>query len=297
MRPRHRLVELDPEPRPLRRQHVPRLPDHRPHQQLGLEPATGPDRLQDQEVRHRQRQLDRRRPGDRPGVVVRRHLRPEPLGQHRHLARLQQPPDPPDARLHDPDAPGPEQRRELRLGRQPLPGRHRHRRRRRHPRQLERRIRRHRLLEPQGIIGRDPPRQPDRAGGGELSVRPDDQIRPVAHRLAQPPQEPLRPVEVAKRRLMPAEDRIRPRRIELQRRPPRLDHPRRRRRRRLGIVVEPRRVLARPRDRGSCSSAAARAPARPRAHAPAARAPCRRCPSRRSPAPRTPRSPSGPAAG
>ena len=70
-----------PRPGLLRRQHVAGLPAHRPLQQLGVEAAAGADALEDQEVRDRQRELDRRRPGDRPGVEVRRDLRPEPLGR------------------------------------------------------------------------------------------------------------------------------------------------------------------------------------------------------------------------
>ena len=78
---RDRLVDLDAEARRVGRQHVAAFPgDAAASAAAAWKPPPVPIDLEDQEVRDRERELDRRRPGDRPGVEVRRDLRAEALG-------------------------------------------------------------------------------------------------------------------------------------------------------------------------------------------------------------------------
>ena len=128
-----------------------------------MEAAAGADGLEDQEVRDREGELDRRRPGDRAGVEVGRDLRAEALGEDRDLAGLEQAADAAEARLQDADAAGAEQGGELGLGGEALAGGDRHRRLRRDRGEVERRVGRDRLLEPERVEGRDAPGEPDGA--------------------------------------------------------------------------------------------------------------------------------------
>ena len=136
------------------------------------------------------------------------------------LLRLENAADAPQVHLQNRRRPGAQYPREVVLGGEPLAGGDRDARAARHPRHLLGRIRRHRLLEPQRIVGLEAPCQPQRSRSGHLPVGAEQQIGTRADGGAQLPHEALGELERRQRELPPVERRVRARRIELQRREP-----------------------------------------------------------------------------
>ena len=176
------------------------------------------DALQNQKVGGTGRQLDVGGPDDRPAVEVRGDLRVIGLGHAGDLLGLQDAAHPAEIHLQDRRAAGLQQPMEVVLGGQPLAGGDGDRRGPRHLGHLVGGVGRHRLLQPQGIGGLQPSRQPDGAGRGHLAVRSEQQVSAGAHRLAKRAGEPLAKVQRLQRKLSAVEGGVGAGGVELQRR-------------------------------------------------------------------------------
>ena len=148
---------------------------------------------------------------------MRRDLRVIDLCHGGDLLGLPDTTDTAQGRLQDRGCPGPQHRRELGLGGQPLSGRDRDRHGPRYGGHLFDRIWRDRLFVPERAVGRDGVPQTDRACSGELPVGAEQQIGLVANRRADRFAKGDRLRDVGHRRHMPAAQCIGPRRIELDR--------------------------------------------------------------------------------
>ena len=133
------------------------------------------------------------------------------------LLRLQDAADPAERHLQDRRRLGFEQPREFVLGGEPLAGRDRDRGGTGHSGHRGDVLRRHRLLEPERVVGLEPPGEADRARRRHLAVGADQQVALAADRGAQRLDEPLRMVERGKRELAGIERRIGPDGVELDR--------------------------------------------------------------------------------
>ncbi len=168
------------------------LPADRRLQQPGLEAVPALDALQDQEIRAAGGDLDVGRADHRPAIEMRRDLGVMRLGHAGNFFRLQQSADPAEIHLQDGSGAGFQHPGEFVFGAESLAGGDRDPGLACHLGHLLGHFRRHRLLEPERIIGLETPCEADGAGGGELAVGAEEQIAARAHRLADPPAEQAR---------------------------------------------------------------------------------------------------------
>ena len=120
--------------------------------------------------------------------------------------------------LQDGRGAGVEQPAKIVLGGQPLAGRDGDAGGARHLRHFLGRIGRHRLLEPQRIVGLQAAREPDRAGRGHLPMGPEQQVGAWSRRPRAAGAEALAAIEVGEPQLPAVEGAVGSGRIEFQRR-------------------------------------------------------------------------------
>ena len=181
-----------------------------------MKPLPALDTLEDQEVRAAGGELDIGGAHDRPAIQVWRELHMVHFGERRDFLRLQDPADAPQVHLQDGRGPCGQHPREIVLGGEALAGGDRDAGGARHARHFLGRIRRHRFLEPQRIVGLEAPREANRARGGHLPVRAEQQVGIGAHGGAQLAHEALAQIERRERQLPAVEGRVGSGRIKLQ---------------------------------------------------------------------------------
>ena len=215
MRLADRLVELDAEAGLLRRDDVAVLPLDLLLQQRGVETVPLLQRFQDEEVGQRHRELDVGGADDRPAIAVRRDLDVVGLGHGGDLLGFENAAGAAEVGLQDGRGAVLDDAGEFELGRQPLAGGDRDRGAARHLRHHFGHVRRHRLLEPQRIVGLDGARHAQRARRGELAVRAEQDVGAGADRLADRLDHAGGEVDVDEARLVAVEGGVGTGRVEL----------------------------------------------------------------------------------
>src|SRR5579863_97074 len=184
---RHRLLELDTEPRRGGRDHVAFLPADGILQKLRVNAAPLLNAFENKEVRRACRDLDVGGPHDRTAIKMRSDLRVVHFRQCRHLFRLEQAADPAQVHLYDVRRAGRQHAGEFVLGGEPLAGGDGNGGAARHDGHLFRHLGGHGFLEPQWIVGLELPRQANCSRGGELAVSTDQKIGAPSDGLAHQP--------------------------------------------------------------------------------------------------------------
>src|SRR5947207_15046618 len=141
----------------------------------------------------------------RSAIKMRRELHVLHFGERRDLLRLEDSADAPQVHLEDRRGARAEETREIVFGGEPLAGRDRDARGARDARHLLRRIRRHRLLEPERLVRLEPPGEANGARRSHLAVSPEEKIGTRADRGAQLPHEALAELHRRERELPPVE--------------------------------------------------------------------------------------------
>src|SRR3984885_12068624 len=126
VRERHLFIQLDAEPRLLRRDDEAILPTDRLFEDLPMEAVPALDALEDEKIRAARRELNVRRADDRPAIKVRRDLRVVSFRDSRDLLRFKDAADAAQIHLQDRCGAGFEHAREFILGREALAGCDRH---------------------------------------------------------------------------------------------------------------------------------------------------------------------------